>query len=431
MNKSYITLSIAKTLLLSVLIALSFNSCKDDPNNIGIGIQPDEDFLSITLDTLDFQVTMHKADPITVTDGVVFPQIGSYSDPVFGFTKNTFYSQFDLPGANLDLGNPDTLEIDSVVLVMSTTQRNYGTLLPQEFIISELENDISEDSTYYSNAEIESSSDNLLEPGFETISVSEADMFTYGDSTFATLRFKLKNSIGQSFIDQWGLTPLDSDEDFQEFFKGIALESNSTNGGLISTFPSGVSSGITIYYRDVGEVSDTLEILFPFNNESSFSSTTHDYTNSEFGDFTEDLDANETIYIQGVQGVLAHVEITNIADLETTNLSAINRAELIIPVVENSTTSFTPSFVLYLLAEYDTEESIFVSDMCGGLARGGLYDEELHAYVFNISLHLGDMIKGDVLPEFWITSNIPDNMMVESSCQSQLSQAGILFPSFI
>ncbi len=430
MNTSYCTLSTVKLFLLLALLTLLYSSCKDDLNNIGIGIQPEEDFITITLDTLDFQVEMVKADSIIVTNGVIFPQIGTYSDPQFGITKNTFYSQFDLPGALLDLGNADSLILDSIVLVLTCTQRNYGTLIPQDFQINELENDIFEDSTYYSSTSISTFVENIIEPGFETTSVSNADMFNRGDSVFSELRFRLKDLIGQSFLEQSGEPAFSSDENFQDFFKGISLESNTLNGGLISIFPSGINSGIQLYYRDNGIVLDTLQVTFPFNNESSFSSTSHDYSTAEFGEFSEPVIANQNIYLQGVEGILAHVEITNLSELEISDLTAINKAELIIPVAQNSTLSYDPPSILYLLSAYDSE-SAFLSDMCGGLNRGGLYNEELHAYVFNISLHIGDMIKGDALPEFWITSNVPDNINVESSCQTQLIQVGVLFPSFL
>lgn len=432
MNNTHSTPLSTRASLIAFLFSLFiFNSCKDDLNNVGIGIQPEEDFLTVTLDTLEFNVSMYRADSLSVTQGVVFPQIGTYTDPDFGVTKNVFYTQFDLPGANLDLGNPDSLEVDSVVLVVTTTQRHYGSLIPQEMLISELAEDYFEDSTYYSNTNLAVLGGNLIAPGSELTTVSNAGLFTYGDSIYSEINFKLDNALGDRFLDQSGETPFNSDEDFQEFFKGVSLESVSEDGALISIFPSASNAGIFVYYRDNGVVLDTLSVFFPMNNESSFSATTHDYSSTTFGDFSTPISGAENIYLQGVEGVLAGVEISNIATLETTDLSAVNRAELIIPVVPNSTLNYSPPSVIYLLANYTAEESEFVADMCNGLAIGGLYDEDENAYVFNMSLHLGEMIKGEVLPEFWLSTNIPDNIEIESACESQLIQAGILFPSFI
>ena len=413
------------------VLTLLFSSCKDDINNVGLGIQPEEDLLSIQLDSLDFQVNLYRADSIKASGAIVFPQIGTYTDPIFGTVRRELYSQLELPGSNLDLGNPDSLEIDSVVLVLQSTQRHYGTLLPQELTVTELANDIYADSTYYSNSIIPTLTENLIEPSFEVVPVSDGNLFNNGDSVNTEIRIKLKNSLGQLFIDQYDQEPLESSENFQDFFKGVSIKSSSLNGGLVSVFPSGLSSGIFVYYRDNGVVLDTLDVLFPFNNSSAFSTTTHDYTSTPFGNLDIPAEANNLIHIQGIEGTLAHVEITNLSNLNITDITGLNRAELIVPVLNNSTLSYAPPSVLYMLGSNDEESSEFITDMCSGLGTGGFYDSDLEAYVFNITLHLIEMIEGNAVPEFWFLPNIPSNINLPDACPAIANFTDLVNPFFL
>ena len=420
-----------KWLLRAAIVALviSFNSCRKDDQNIGLSIQPESDILSTSKDTVLLSAKMLKADTIK-TSGLLFPFIGNYADPDFGNTSTTFYTQFELPGGNLDLGNPDTLEIDSVVWTLQTTQSHYGSLQPQDFSVFMLAEGISADSAYYSQHITDLDSENLIEPGFEVVSVSDASLISNGDSALNPIRIRLQNTVGQNILDQFGIEdgPLSDDDAFQEFFKGLALQSNTTNGGLISIYPAGAFSSMNIYYRDLGDVIDTSEVQFQMSsNTANYFSINHDYSSASFADFPDSVEANDVLYLQGINGIHSKISLPEILDQNLTDGKQISLAELIIPVEPNSSYyNYSPPSQLFLYSTYDEEEAFFVRDMCEGLPVGGIYNDDLNAYVFNLTLHVTDIVQGEETPEFWIASNLLPNLMLTGTCFQTLTSNLIL-----
>ncbi|SVE15735.1 uncharacterized protein METZ01_LOCUS468589, partial [marine metagenome] len=100
-------------------------SCTD-PNLIGLEVQPPSDGIVVSLTSLnnDLKLSTISEDSLR-SDEVSTLLLGCINDPVFGINRGSFATQFMLPFNNLDIGNSDSLIVDSVVLGLSYSG-NYG-----------------------------------------------------------------------------------------------------------------------------------------------------------------------------------------------------------------------------------------------------------------------------------------------------------------
>ena len=173
-----------------VLVIFLSDSCKKDDQTIGLGVQPEGDGLNIFQDSVLFTSSLYKADSMR-TDEIAEAFLGNYDDDQFGLTKTVFYGQLELPGNDLDLGAPENLLLDSVTLTIRTTQRIIGSLEMQSFSVFELNEDLYQDSLYYSNRQAETLLSDLVVPGEDVIDITNATNITRGDSVHTVISIPL------------------------------------------------------------------------------------------------------------------------------------------------------------------------------------------------------------------------------------------------
>ncbi|MCF8365549.1 MAG: DUF4270 domain-containing protein, partial [Bacteroidales bacterium] len=147
---------------LLMILALLGSGCENDPDQIGINIQPEADKLNVAYtDTLSVFAHSVYVDSVR-SDETSRTMAGSYHDPVFGGSTVAWNLQLLLSSASLELG--DSPVLDSMVMSMEYTSVAlsgdddlvaYGdTTTTQTFRIFELDETIYSDSVYYSNYEV-------------------------------------------------------------------------------------------------------------------------------------------------------------------------------------------------------------------------------------------------------------------------------------
>ncbi len=259
------------------------SACENDPDEIGVGIQPDTDRLSIfTTDTFTINSYSVFVDSVR-TDETSRTMLGSYFDPVFGVSTSSLALQLHLSSTSVELGDSPvldsmvmTLDYASVALQGNEQMYAYGdTTTPQTFRIYELDEDIYLDSVYYSNYEVARKSEEIGSINFEPRPTDSVMVDTSKLEAF--LRIKMEDSFVQKFRDA-SENDFASLDDFLDFLKGIYIQPDDVStGGAILFFNLGsVNSRLTLYYSNADE--DLLEYYFPIASSSArFMHFTHNY----------------------------------------------------------------------------------------------------------------------------------------------------------
>lgn len=385
-------------LLMAALILLTI-SCKKDPVELGLGIQPEEDRLGVFFnDTTPVQAFSVANDSVR-TDRTVLSLAGSYYDPIFGTSVAGFYTQFLLSTNQPDFGLAPTL--DSMVLHLAYNG-SYGDLNTEvTFRVFELKEMLYYDSVYYSNRHLD----------FET---SEIASFTFtpkpNDSVFIDsvaypphlrLNISAQNPAFAEKILTASPVALEDNANFVEFIKGLYIIADPVDqGGSISYFNLTSSlSKISMHYAN--EEEDSLSYDFRLDGDCArFNRFWHnDYANADpllrEQVVAEDTSLGaQTLYMQAMQGINTQFRLPDFEDRFAQGSVALTRAELVLPVINASSDLPPPSRLL--LGAYDAEGNLEqLVDYAEGVDYfGGAYDSTRMEYRFRITRHLQQILNG-------------------------------------
>jgi hypothetical protein len=280
--------------------------------------------------------------------------------------------------SNIFINKPDSLNIDSVVLVLDYLETYGDTTTAQTVNVYEISSEFRVDTSYLVRRNDYFTTSTLL--GFRTFKPENLkdSVKAYKDTTSRQLRIKLDNSFGQRLLsyDTVGTSGgYSSDSAFKTKFKGFALKSVSTGNAIMGFSLQGANTKLAIYYRDDNGNSpkeDTTVAYFSFKVPSTYGlagSASHNYIHRDHsatpllaaqGGTTPD----PLVYIQSTPGSFATLKIPALAAL---NNRVVHRAELIAEQVydiSDSTFSppnflfvdaYDPSLSKYLLIPYDLQ----------------------------------------------------------------------------
>ena len=113
-----------------LFLAISIGAC-NKPDDIGFGILPATDGISAEFCDSSTIYAKTIAEDTLPARGFSYQIIGSYTDPVFGFTKTSCYTQLNLTKSNYSFG-PDSVP-DSLVLCLGIHDFYGDTLSPVKF----------------------------------------------------------------------------------------------------------------------------------------------------------------------------------------------------------------------------------------------------------------------------------------------------------
>ena len=159
-----------KVFLLSAVffIGIFIIACKKKNSDIGKDIlNPDNLLNSSQVDTFELQTFSILEDSV-ISDNPAFGVLGSLNDPKFGTVNTNFYTQFRLSGVDPNFGDLSTLTIDSMMLGLEYAGYT-GDLTPQNIEVYELSENLYVDSTYYTFSTATTYNENLVQPGYGTI----------------------------------------------------------------------------------------------------------------------------------------------------------------------------------------------------------------------------------------------------------------------
>jgi len=418
MKKNKITFSV----LISYFIihSLILDGCKKDNTILGFDKQLQGSELNVVSDSLTLETTTIKENPL-LTDKVKLNLLGSYNDPVFGYTSASFYTQFNLGSNTISFGKNAVL--DSVVLHLKHIN-HYGKLTPQNFKIYEITQDINVDNKYYSNDRIGyekeigvlhhipkkiNQVENSINSGYSDNSDSKTNatkyenkignLSNYTPSSLNVMKIKLSSDFGQKFLNSDSIN-FTKNGLFIKLFKGLYITTTNANqavgdGAILYFDLLSPESKITIYYKD-----KTAKFYdFVINtNCARFNYFEHNYTNSIVGNHLN-KEKDTVAYIQPLAGVKTHISFPNLKKFGNKKI-AINKAELILPVDENTISEFyTPPIKIFLETTDESGNKKFILDSyfkenLYSDYFGGNYNAEKKEYRFNIGRHINAIIQG-------------------------------------
>ena len=290
------------------------------------------------------------------------------SDPFFGKTDAKLFLELKPATNKFSFGNkPDSLHIDSVVLVLDYVETYGDPTIPQTVNVYEIPQSSVFGDTAFSIRKSDYPKAGLLgSRTFEPRSLNDS-VKVYKDTTANQLRIRLDDAFGQRLLNYdtsstIGKGAYFSDSAFQTYFKGFALESTSGNA-IIGVNLQGANTKLAIYYKDDNgdspvEKWDTAVAYFSFAGNANSASANYikrDYTGTELAAAAGGTAPDNFVYIQSTPGSFATIKIPGLAGL---NNSVIHRAELIMEQVYHFSDTLFPPTKLYLDA-YDSSVSAY------------------------------------------------------------------------
>lgn len=413
-------MTLKKVGLLTMLISLFvFNACK---KNTTIGLNIDDDLAlnsQVVIDsTLITQLLEEDSIP---TNNQTNNPLGFFKDPIFGETQADIAAALTLPNGSTAKFDASAV-LDSAVLVLPYAGF-YGDSLNTNYKVEvrELNEPLyeSNSSTFYFNTKQWAHKTNLLGSS-DVFSVSAlkkefaiVDIIIGKKDTvkkvIPQLRIKLNTeTITKLFLKADSAT-LSSNINFTNYFKGLYISLNKeatiTNGGvfLFNTLTSGAAR-LDIFYKETkANKIDTLQKSFALagNQGNVASHIKWDYTGTVLA--TEIGKTNsEKLYLKGLAGTKIKVSFPNIKNIKNLGKQiTINKAQLIIKVVDGSQTPYAPLPLLKVYRWDIANRPQLLPDESQNDPRnigegyiGGVYNTTSKNYIFNVTAYIQDLLSG-------------------------------------
>lgn len=362
-----------------VIILALFSSCKkkEEGPTAGIEIQPSNTQLGLfSTDTFEVICTAQRLDSVR-TEASSFNSVGSYQDPVFGTSRNSYITQFRLSSENIDVNLLRTFKIDSVVLA-TVYSGYYGDLDPQNFHVYRLTEDLNSDSSYYSNHSVVSDPTPIGK--LENYSPNPAEKFLEnGEEQSPQLRIRLDSSFGVDLLNAPALA-YTSNEQFLLEFKGLhvktenASQANNTGGQFLMDLEDDFSR-VLVYYKTQAGESGILEYLI--NDKCvKFNLSDNDYSGSEVEQAIDNPITGESrLYIQSMGGIVSILKVPNLKQLNANGPVIINRAQFVLTVEAGSNSRYAPLPKLYTFGITEEGNIFDTPDRKEPYFTGGLTDD--------------------------------------------------------
>lgn len=335
--------NISKSFSLLFVFLIILFSCKKDPSQIGLSLQGQSEIIGgNVIDTITVKAYTYREDSLS-SDERTYQLLGSYQDPVFGYSEASFMSQIRLASSNVNFG--DSPVADSVFVYLGYRSYYGDTTVPQTIEVYGLEKSIYLDSTYYSDLNVSNyiPSNNLL------------GSLTYRPKPNDTcLAIKLSDTFAQQLVAATS-TDLQNDANFLQFFKGFYFKTQPINGPSAITYFNLFStrSKVTLYYHNATATNKKFDFVFN-SNCARINLFHHDYTTSQIQHINDINDTSGLLYLQAMAGLNVKITFPYITQFAKLPLLAFVNAELIIPIETDPTAILYNSPPNLLLVAYNS-----------------------------------------------------------------------------
>ncbi|MEZ5035554.1 MAG: DUF4270 domain-containing protein [Chitinophagaceae bacterium] len=373
MNNRYFFL---RLIAIVTTVAIVFSACKkiNEATELGGGLIPPVDGIT-TLDTTVSLQTFNDTFTFN-TDSQYYDKNKEFflgkldNDPLFGKTDARMFLELKpaLFPFYFNNTNPDSLFIDSVVLLLNHVE-NYGdSTIPQTVNVYEIDpipaNNFKSDSNYLIRQEHFTYTNLLGSRTFTPASLNDT-VKAFKDTTTHQLRIRLDNSFGSRLLSYDSVKTsfngaYANDSIFKSKLRGFVVKSVGNGNALMGFDLNGFNTALAIYYRydkrtmpTVPNI-DTTVVYFPFSNSfcAAANYVKRDFAGSPLAAAVGGTTQDPLVYIQSTPGSYADIKIPDLATLDN---RLVHRAELIVEqVYDASDEKFGPPGQLYLDASDPT-----------------------------------------------------------------------------
>jgi hypothetical protein len=395
-------------LILSVTLLIS--SCEEEPDLIGLNLQPQNEILSLSFSDTSSIIAYSVIDDSMRTDNYLYNLLGSYNDPVFGSTSASIFTQVRLSDNNVSFGN--TPSFDSLILFMPYTGSYvYNNITEKPYPINvkvyEVAEKMSFDSTYYSYSNLSYKPTELANVTFVP---KPKDSTVFNGSKFPPLLIlKLNNVLGNKLLSALPSDLTDNDA-FTKFLNGIyiktmPLSTTNTNKGSILYFNllNSQLSNLVLYYKKTPTDTVSSKYVFVINDKcTKYTHFNHYGYGSANIDFKNQLgigvqaDTNlgkQKLYLQSMGGVKVKLKFPYLRNWIKDKKIIINEATIIIKNADIDDKNAPPALLAMLkriasgktelLPDYDIEGSSFYD---------GVYNSTSKEYRIRITRYFQNML---------------------------------------
>ena len=217
-----------------------------------------------------------------------------------------------------------------------------------------------------------------------------------------------KDKIKELFLDKYETGEFDSQDVFNDYFRGLILEASGNEGSLISfnfnNTSSSLNPSLEIYYTNT-VLKGGSTILDTISNNNSFPLSGFRVNTFKMEEKTYPI--NDQIVVQGTAGSEANITLFNqekVNELKASNW-LINDASLIFYINQDADTLNVPER-LYLYKTYDSATSTIFSqikDATSESSFGGIQGQlerdangKVEKYTFRLTDYVSDILNDDL-----------------------------------
>ena len=222
-----------KGIVICFLLSIIYMACDDSVNRIGLGIQPEEDKVSVFDTTVFVKARTIEIDSVYAKTNNGF--LGNFYDPSYGNIKSSYICQY-YPSVKFPyLDSIVDNKIDSVQLNVYYSKFLGDSLAPMEVTVYPIIKSL--DKNYYTNASPGAYCDlkhPLAKYGYtaRNLNISDSLLKVYNYNYHITIPLPVK--IGQDYLDKVLKGELKTVEEFLEFFPGTYLTTTFGTGSMIA-----------------------------------------------------------------------------------------------------------------------------------------------------------------------------------------------------
>ncbi len=354
--------------VLSLIVA--FASCEEDFNTIGTNIIDQN--VDITTTTYPVVSYSRKLVPVQ-TNNLPSYRLGVYNDPVYGKVTSNFLGQLTMQAASPDFGvNPQLYSVIlSVPFFNQSVQTDDGTtftldsvygdsplrisIFESNFLLRDLDPDtgFEEPQRYYSNqrnmfesnlisGDVQGNITTVVE---DFVPVAEQDEFIVPFEQTVDNEVTMVNDtilvqpglnvelpldfFNERIIDMEGDQVLDNNNNFKEYLRGLYFKVEEIDGGDNMFLFNAAAANVTLRYTNEATTITGNDTLVNTNNNTyilDFAGVNvNTFDNQRPGSIEAALmdpdveEGEETLYIQGGEGIITIVELFDDVDEEGAN----------------------------------------------------------------------------------------------------------------
>ena len=380
-----------RVLLFCFLAVLCVTSCRKPDGGLGLGLQPEGELLDLRTDTLPFSLEMVAVDSLR-TDERSRLLLGTTIDPISGLTSAYFSTELRLSQTAVDFGA--TPICDSVEFVLRFNGPAYGLNADQYLVVEQLDDTLSIDSAYYAQDIPATIPVNLVDPTSQPTQMHPSRELIVGNDTLsAQVRVMLDPLFGQSLLDADSAVYA-SNSAWRTWFKGLQVRSESGGGGIVSLEPNAGVSYLRLHYHNA---TDTTTYDFILNANAARVGHFRHVWSSEFQNLNDSLPTAgaERVALVGAGGSYLRLDLSGIDSLDAPEGAVINRAEVVLPLVDAPSKLPKPAILTAFLKNEAGGLELAPEAGSPGVTYGGTYDATRNAYILNFPVSAQRRLNGE------------------------------------